>query len=90
MKLNEIMNGLEILHATADLQTEISGISYDSRSTAPGDLFVAVVGTVSDGHTYIEAAVKKGAIAVICEKAPECNVPYLLVPEKLSATSESR
>ena len=81
MKLREILIGLNILASTADLETEISGVSYDSRSTVPGDLFVAVIGTVSDGHNYIAAAAKQGAVAVLCEKAPEIDIPYLLVSD---------
>lgn len=42
MKLKELLAGLDILSATADLESEISGVSYDSRTTAAGDLFVAV------------------------------------------------
>ena len=81
MKLRDIMNGLVILESTVAEDAEIHGISYDSRRTAPGDLFVAVVGTVSDGHAFIRAAAAKGATAVLCEKKPDIDIPYIVVPD---------
>lgn len=81
MKLREILKGLDILHSTADMETEITGISYDSRSTAHGDLFVAVVGTVSDGHCFIPAAAEKGAAVVLCQSVPQTDIPYVQVAD---------
>lgn len=71
MKLRDILSGIEILESAADMDAEIGGISYDSRHTQPGDLFVAVVGFESDGHDYIPMAREKGAAAVLCQSAPE-------------------
>ena len=69
MKLSELLKGIEIISHTADMDAEISGVSYDSRRTVPGDLFVAVRGFESDGHRFIPAAAAKGAAAVMCESA---------------------
>ena len=46
------------------MQQNISGITADSRKVEPGSLFVAISGTVSDGHDYIEKAIAQGASAV--------------------------
>lgn len=81
MKLKDILKDIAVLAMTADPETEINGISYDSRATAPGDLFTAVTGFASDGHRFIPMAVGKGAAAVLCEKAPEGDVPYVLVED---------
>ena len=81
MKLREILSGMEILESTVDMDTEISGVSYDSRRTRPGDLFVAVVGFESDGHDYISAALEKGAAAVLCQTVPGRTAPYARVPD---------
>ena len=43
MKLKDVIKGLEILSATADREQEITGVSYDSRTTAPGSLFFASI-----------------------------------------------
>ena len=56
MLLKEILRDIPLLGMTADPETEIGGVSYDSRNTCPGDLFAAIVGTVSDGHRFIPAA----------------------------------
>ena len=50
MKLKDLLSELELLSASADMNMEISGVSYDSRVTEPGDLFVAIKGFESDGH----------------------------------------
>ena len=61
MKLAEILKDIDVLELAADAGMEIVGISYDSRKTKPGDLFVAISGFASDGYDYIPAAVKNGA-----------------------------
>ena len=79
MKLKDLLNGLDILSATADMEAEITGVSYDSRSTAPGDVFVAISGEAVDGHRFIPMAAEKGAACVVCERVPEGNIPYVQV-----------
>ena len=81
MKLSEILRDIEIISATADMDTEIGGVSYDSRRTEPGDLFVAVKGFSSDGHRFIPTAMEKGAAAVLCEDAPTDGTPYVRVAD---------
>ena len=48
----------------------IRGITYDSRKVAPGDLFIALRGSVADGHDYLERAIELGAVALLVEEAP--------------------
>lgn len=81
MKLKEILAGLDILSATADLEMEIPGVSYDSRKTQAGDLFVAVTGYAVDGHHFIGKAREQGAAAVLCERIPEEEIPYVQVAD---------
>ena len=71
MKLKELLRGLEILSATADMELEIPSVSYDSRTTRAGDLFVAMTGFAADGHAFIGKALAAGAAAVLCEKIPQ-------------------
>ncbi len=53
---------------TGDDRKDINGITYDSRKIEQGFIFVAIRGETADGHDFIEAAVAKGAAAVVCEK----------------------
>lgn len=71
MRLNELVQVLEAPEIVGDSEVEITGIQSDSRLVVPGSLFVAVRGTAVDGHTYIGAAIEKGAAAVVCEEIPE-------------------
>ena len=75
MKLKELLNGIPVLSSTADPELEITGVSYDSRATKPGDLFVAMTGFATDGHRFIPAAIAAGAAAVLCEQPPEGEIP---------------
>ena len=86
MKLKELLQGLEILSATADMNLEIAGVSYDSRNTQPGDLFVAMTGFAVDGHTFIPKAADAGAAAVLCQKKPEnTTIPHIQVADSRRA-----
>jgi len=70
------------------MTVEVKGICFDSRKAKPGFLFVAVKGTQSDGHLYIEKAVDLGAIAVVAEKLPERisdNISYVTVKDSAQA-----
>ncbi len=69
----------------------IHSLHFDSRTVVPGSLFFAIKGTVSDGHQYIDQAIGKGAIAIVCETFPKVrmeNVTYIRVED--SATSMGR
>ena len=70
MKLRELLQGIDLLEAGADLDMEITGVSYDSRNTRPGDLFVAMAGYETDGHRFIPMARARGAACVLCQERP--------------------
>ena len=89
MKLKELLEGIEVLDATADMEMEIPHVSYDSRATQPGDLFVAMTGFAADGHAFIGKAMAAGASAVLCQKLPEDpTVPYVRVADSRRALAE--
>ncbi|SHI98690.1 UDP-N-acetylmuramoylalanyl-D-glutamate--2,6-diaminopimelate ligase [Cruoricaptor ignavus] len=71
MKLSEILNNVKTLGTFGDESREISEIVFDSRQAAEGALYVAMKGTVSDGHQFINSAIENGAKAVVCEDLPE-------------------
>jgi UDP-N-acetylmuramoyl-L-alanyl-D-glutamate--2,6-diaminopimelate ligase len=66
--------------------TLIGGLTLDSRLVQPGHLFVAMKGSVSDGHDYISDAIRRGASAVIGEKVLDgLSVPYIRVENSRQA-----
>ncbi|MBN2214589.1 MAG: UDP-N-acetylmuramoyl-L-alanyl-D-glutamate--2,6-diaminopimelate ligase [Bacteroidales bacterium] len=69
-KLSEILNGCKILRITGNTDIQISGVSFDSRHIEKDYLFVAVSGTSTDGHEFINSAISKGASAILCESMP--------------------
>ena len=79
MKLKELLQGIQVLACTADLETEISSVAYDSRKVEQGGLFVAISGFTSDGNRFIPMAMEKGAAVVVTAKKPNLDVPYVLV-----------
>lgn len=56
------------------MNTEVKGVCIDSRQAGPGFVFVAVKGTLSDGHAFIPKAIEQGARVIVCEKLPESIV----------------
>lgn len=85
MELRQVLADVAPLGAGLDPEMEISGISYDSRTLRPGELFVALPGYRTDGHRFIRQAVEKGAALVLCEHAPEEKGPWLTVPDARAA-----
>ena len=81
MKLKELLAGLSVLETTADPEMDIAHVCYDSRKAQPGCLFVAMRGYAADGHDFIGKAVENGAAAVLCERTPAENVPYVRVED---------
>ena len=77
MKLGELIKNINIVSCKADMETEIGGISYNSKLTVKGDIFVAIRGLTVDGHKFIPSAIEKGCAVVICEEIPEADVPYI-------------
>jgi UDP-N-acetylmuramoyl-L-alanyl-D-glutamate--2,6-diaminopimelate ligase len=70
-ELKDILYKVSITSTSGDMNVEIRGVSFDSRKVKPGFLFVAVKGTQSDGHAFLDTAVSAGAVAIVCEKLPE-------------------
>lgn len=71
MRLNKLVNGLDIIEVKGNMECDICGVQIDSRRVDKGHLFIAVRGTAADGHNYIGKAVEKGAAAILCETMPD-------------------
>ena len=85
MKLDQLLEGVALTQCRAAQDVEITGISYDTRTIAPGALFAALPGYKTDGHLYIQEALERGAAAVLCEKAPDSDGPWLVAGDAREA-----
>ena len=82
-RLNDLLVNVRVLNNT-ELNPEVTALEYDSRKVKAGDCFFAVVGTASDGHSYIPSAIEKGAVAIVCQRLPENlseGVAYVVVED---------
>jgi UDP-N-acetylmuramoyl-L-alanyl-D-glutamate--2,6-diaminopimelate ligase len=70
-ELEKILSGIDVISFFGLRQKEIENIVFDSRNVKKGSLFIAVKGTLTDGHDYINDAILSGASAVVCETLPD-------------------
>ncbi len=88
MNLRDLIYGVTLEAVVGNTGAMIAHLQFDSRKVSLNDCFVAVKGTLTDGHDYIEKAVNQGALAVICEKLPETiinGVTYVQVDDTQKA-----
>lgn len=71
MKLEAILNRIPLLEIIGNKNPDVSEIVFDSRKVVEDSLYVAIKGTVSDGHSFITSSIEKGAKVIICEDLPE-------------------
>ena len=89
MQLADLVQRLSAKSIHGSLDREITGVRYDSRRVTPGNLFVAVRGTSLDGHSFIEQAVDKGAVAVVGERAAlSQRATAIVVPDSRGALAQ--
>ncbi len=83
MKLNDLLKNIKPLNIVGNTDKDIKGINIDSRKIEQGHLFVAMKGTQTDGHKFIEKAIELGASAVLLEDMPvgtaEKDITYIQV-----------
>ncbi len=69
MGLSELVAAIETVSILGDTHgVVVTGVSFDSRDVAPGDIFCAIAGEHFDGHLFIHDAVARGAVAVVVER----------------------
>lgn len=71
MKLDTLLNGVEILERRGNDNPDITGVFYNSLLVEEGGLFVAIEGFKTDGHKYVKSAIEKGAKAIVCTRFTE-------------------
>jgi UDP-N-acetylmuramoyl-L-alanyl-D-glutamate--2,6-diaminopimelate ligase len=82
--LKEIIYKVAIEAVKGSTDIAINKMDFDSRNSGANDVFVAIRGTISDGHDYIEKAILQGAIAIICDTFPESitkGITYIQVKD---------
>ncbi len=86
--LKDILYGVSIAAVNGTTDTRFNTLHFDSRKVALDDAFVAIRGTVTDGHEFIGKAIEQGCNAVICEEFPEQlvnEVTYVKVSDSQAA-----
>ncbi|WP_127141137.1 UDP-N-acetylmuramoyl-L-alanyl-D-glutamate--2,6-diaminopimelate ligase [Flagellimonas marinaquae] len=86
--LKDILYGVSLSAVSGDTNVMVNDVHFDSRRVEMDDVFVAIRGTVADGHNFIQKAVDFGARAIVCEELPELmvnGVTYLQVANCNSA-----
>ncbi len=84
MQLNDLLKRIPVLEIHGDYSREISELVFDSRKVTENSLYIAMRGTVVDGHSFIASSVEKGATAIVCEEFPEHlneNATYIKVKD---------
>ena len=86
--LKDILYKVTLEKVVGNTSVAITNIEFDSRKVALNDVFVAIKGTLSDGHDFIKMASEKGAIAIVCETLPEIiinGITYVQVKDSQQA-----
>ena len=88
MILAELLKDLKYQKFSGDINLDIQKIEYDSRLIQKGDLFVAIPGFQIDGHSFIDEAIKRGAVASVLERDGDYPLKAkILVPDARIALS---
>lgn len=86
--LKDILYKVAIEAVKGSTDITINKMDFDSRKIEANDVFVAIRGSISDGHDFIEKAILQGAVAVICDTFPENigkGITYVQVKDTNSA-----
>lgn len=79
MKLEELIEYLDYKDLVNFKSVEVSGISYNSKTTKKGDIFICLVGEHTDGHEYAQMAIDNGAVALLVEHPVDIKIPQVVV-----------
>ena len=68
--LKDILFGVGLTAVSGSTGVMVNTICFDSRKVAEDNVFVAIKGTLTDGHKYIDKAIAAGANSIVCENIP--------------------
>jgi UDP-N-acetylmuramoyl-L-alanyl-D-glutamate--2,6-diaminopimelate ligase len=80
VKLSQLLQEVAVVEAPP-IDPEVTGICYDSRRLRPGDCFVAIPGEHTDGHRYVETALRDGATAAVVQRRIGTAWPQVVVAD---------
>src|SRR5690554_2182949 len=86
--LQDILYQVGIKQVIGSTHIEVGLLVFDSRKVVPECVFVAMKGTISDGHKFIDSAIEKGAAAIVCQEMPvrlNPKITYVLVDDSHAA-----
>ena len=86
--LKDILYKVAIEAVKGSTEMTVNKIEFDSRNIQENDVFVAIRGTISNGHEFIEKAINLGAVAIVCDTFPEVivtGITYIQVKDTNSA-----
>jgi len=86
--LKDILTQIAAVKTEGNASVEVSSLCIDSRKVQAGSVFIAVRGTVSDGHEFIDKAIAQGAMAVVCEMMPaeyKQGIAYIQVKDSAAS-----
>ncbi|HEQ60630.1 MAG TPA: UDP-N-acetylmuramoyl-L-alanyl-D-glutamate--2,6-diaminopimelate ligase, partial [Firmicutes bacterium] len=83
--LSWLLKGIPVIAHHGTLETEVAGLSADSRATRPGDLFFALPGQHVDGHRFVAEALAQGAAAALVQTPGDWDGNWVVVPDSLEA-----
>ena len=69
-ELKDILYKVTINAVVGSTSVKVNAVDFDSRKISKNDVFVAIKGSVADGHKFIDVAINNGAVAIICEELP--------------------
>lgn len=87
MRLNRLLEGIEILETRNDVDFDAKGVAYHSKRVKNGYIYVAIKGYKTDGHLYISEALDKGAVAAVVEEFSDIPIPQIKVANTRIALS---
>ncbi|HEX4853490.1 UDP-N-acetylmuramoyl-tripeptide--D-alanyl-D-alanine ligase [Arenimonas sp.] len=84
--LSQVARWVEGRHLGADV--EVTSVGTDTRTLAPGSLFVALRGERHDGHDHVQQALERGAAALLVQREVDCPLPQVLCADTQDALGE--
>jgi len=79
MNLAELIKNVNVKEIVNNINVDIKGLSYNSKTVKDGEIFICLKGEHTDGHEFAQMAIENGAVALFCEKKLEFDVPQIIV-----------